>query len=137
MASKSRVLPIILNIRQYGGRIRRALVLELKDILFFTTPVKTGHARSNWIPRMGHAYGGIAGSRENVDYGPQKRGVQEVLDEPTESTRVANLGNRVKYVPKLNGGSSLQAPPHFIEAAIAQAKVNVRLVLGRLKRARR
>lgn len=134
--ARSSVLPIILGIRRYVGRIRRELALELVDILRETTPIDTGHARSNWIPKLGRPYQGVAGSREAVDWGPQQRGIREIIDEPQESRRVANIGNRVRYVPKLNKGSSQQAGPHFIEAALAQAKVNVRMRLGRLKRAR-
>jgi hypothetical protein len=136
MARRSRVLPIVRSIRQYGGRIRRALVLELTAILFETTPFKTGHARSNWLPAMGRPRLIVAGSRAAVSYAEQQRGIREVTEEPDESTRVANLSNKVRYLPKLNRGSSAQAGAHFVEAAIAQAKVNVRARLGRLRRAR-
>ena len=135
MARSAQVLPLIRTLLQYTGRVRRELVIELVGILFEVTPVKTGHARSNWIPRLGHPFRGVAGSRERVDYGPQERGLREIQDEPLTSKRVANLGNNVKYLPRLNTGWSAQAPAAFIQGAIAQAKVNVRIRIGRLKRA--
>lgn len=135
MAS-SRVFPVVKELRKYTGRVRRAIVLELKDILFFTTPFATGHARSNWIPSMGFPHRGVEGSREAVSYAAQERGTAAVSKEPEESTRVANLSNSVSYLPHLNKGSSQQAGAHFVEAAIAQAKVNVRRSIGRLRRAR-
>lgn len=137
MARRSRAYPVILEVRRYVGRIRRRLVLEMKDILFFVTPFATGHARSNWIPSLGPAHRGVVGSREAVSYAAQERGVAAILAEPPESRRVANLSNDVGYIRHLNDGSSAQAGAHFIEAAVAQAIVNVRGELGRLKRAKR
>lgn len=136
MAS-AKVIPVIESIRAYAADVRRLLVLELVDVLRLTTPVDTGHAKSNWIPRLGRPFRGVAGSREKVSYALQERGIREVMDEPAKSRRVANISNSVRYLRYLNQGSSQQAPSGFIQAAIAQAKVNARLKLGRLKRARR
>lgn len=124
------------DLRKYVGRVRRALAEELVRILKETTPVDTHHAESNWIASLGRPYPDVAGSREKVDFGPQERGLVEVRTEPTNSLRVANVVNNVPYIEVLNDGWSQQAPTGFVQAAIAQAKANVRLIIGRLARAK-
>lgn len=135
--NRRKVLPIIESIRGYAGKVRRLLVLELVDILRLTNPVDTGHSRNNWVPGLGHPYRDVDGSRLHPSDAAQKRGIAEVIGEPDTSSRVANIANNVPYVRYLNEGSSQKAPSGYIQAAVAQAKVNARLKLGRLRRSRR
>lgn len=127
---------VITEVRKYIGSVRRVIVLEAVDVLRLTTPVATGHARNNWIPTMGRATNEVCGSRESPSSEAQDRGIREIIDEPLDSRRVASIANNVPYIRHLNEGSSTKAPQGFVEAAIAQAKVNARLLIGRLRRAK-
>lgn len=134
--AKPKVRILITKIRQHAGEVRRELVLELVDILRLTNPVQTGHSRNNWIPQLGHAYQGVDGSRLAPSDTAQKEGIAQIIAEPLDSPRVANIVNNVPYIRHLNEGTSQQAPEGYVEAAVAQALVNVRLRMGRLRRAR-
>jgi len=104
------------------------------------TPVDTGWARSNWVPRMGKPFEGTAGSRPDkirdfnahavgmsativggkIDEGPQKDGVASISG---YRLGIGNLfvTNNVPYIGRLNAGSSKQAPRGFVERAILRA----------------
>lgn len=92
------------------------------------TPVDTGWARANWIPHLGEPVTEPAGSRDDVSTTEQDQGLAQVLgyrltDGP------AYVTNAVPYILELNEGSSRQAPPGFVQIAIAKA-VQVDLAQG-------
>jgi len=104
------------------------------------TPVDTGFASSNWVPRVGAPFTEQAGSRPTsrgdinakaigddskknfgaLDYGPQEDGKVQVA-----GYRLAMgncfVSNNVPYIQPLNNGSSKQQPAGFVERAIAKA----------------
>jgi hypothetical protein len=89
------------------------------------TPVDTGWARANWIPNIGSSFQGTAGTREaaeqgQINTGPQTAGEAAVVSQlrPGQTTHITN---NVPYIVNLNAGSSPQAQPGFVEAAIAKA----------------
>lgn len=135
-AVRSRAYPIVQDIRKYVGRVRRELALEFVAIIREISPVDTSHSRNNWIPSMGRVHYGVDGSRQKPSTAAQDRGIAEIMAEPEESDRVANVSNWVDYVAHLIRGSSKQAPAGYERQAVAQAKVNVRARLGRLRRAK-
>lgn len=137
MAARGRYLPVVQDLRRYVGTARRVIATEMVLILRQTNPFKTGHSRNNWVAQMGHPYRGVDGSRMRPSDAAQRRGLEELAAEPPSSRRVANVSNNVPYVPRLNEGSSEQAGAGYVEAAEAQALVNARLQMGRLRRARR
>lgn len=83
------------------------------------TPVDTGWARANWIPRIGAPFSGVAGSRENVSAGDQGAGVASIIANRTNTN--VFISNNVPYILRLNEGSSQQAPRGFVQAAIKKA----------------
>jgi len=108
------------------------------------TPVDTGWARSNWIPRVGEPQLEPVGSRptgkeENlpvtrgatgrpryslVDFGPQIDGREQVTGYKIDVEAGAQhvfVSNNVPYIGDLNDGSSKQAPAGFVERAIVKA----------------
>lgn len=121
------------RMRELGERIHRnfgTLIKQTTDTvqeyLIEGTPVKSGRARNGW--------------RVSADAPDDTPPDMEGPFDPSGHTRIdANraiiaaeplgtdffITNTVPYIPKLNGGSSLQAPAGFIEKAeaIARAKV--------------
>lgn len=135
-AVRTKAYPIVLELRKYVGRVRRELATEFVAIVRELSPVKTGHSRNNWIPKMGTPFRGVDGSRAAPSSAAQDAGLAEIAAEPQESNRVANVSNWVDYVAHLIRGSSQQAPAGYERQAVAQAKVNVRTRMGRLRRAK-
>lgn len=89
------------------------------------TPVDTGWARANWVPRLTTAFEGTAGTREqaergSVDAATAAKGEADVLRFKLKDARV-HVTNNVHYITELNDGSSRQAPRGFVQAAIAKA----------------
>lgn len=124
--------------RAIGERLRRhvetlfkALVLEIDKELRKATPVDTGHARANWVPSVGAPHAGeVHGAAEHA------AGVGQVLSFKLGDGALW-VSNGVDYVPILNYGTSKQAPPLWIEAAVdravatIQARYNVKIDIDR------
>jgi hypothetical protein len=101
------------------------------------TPIDTGYARSNWIPRIGKPFEGTVGQRPVVDYNARAIGMEGTIGSIDNSTQQAGreevasgyrialgpatITNNVEYIGALNNGSSKQAPKGFIERAIIKA----------------
>jgi hypothetical protein len=85
------------------------------------TPVKTGFASASWICSVGAPYAGVAGSKEDVDYGPQEAGVEGVHGFRLNQGAVF-LVNNTEYIVALNYGHSKQARPGFVESAFERAQ---------------
>lgn len=91
------------------------------------TPVDTGWARANWIPRIGQA-GTTTSKRprkgERASTAEQTAAVAEVAATYTAKKGPIVITNNVPYIVFLNFGSSPQAPSGFVQAAIARAANN-------------
>ena len=90
------------------------------------TPVDTGWARANWIPSIGSAFTGTAGSREDaeqgqIDMSPQSSGIASIAVGYRLKQGSVFISNNVPYIQFLNDGSSRQAPSGFVQAAIFRA----------------
>lgn len=110
------------------------------------TPVDTGWARSNWIPRVGgEPFQGTAGERPkqkidfnaaaiglvgslrlvnvggSIDYGPQQEGLKGISGFRIGFADHIFVSNNVPYIGALNAGSSRQQPAGFVERAIVKA----------------
>jgi hypothetical protein len=98
------------------------------------TPVDTGWARANWIPRIGEPVSGPVGTREqaeagNVNTAEQGAGVVSVAATYKLEQGKVYVSNAVPYIVNLNEGSSRQAPAGFIQANVEKA-VRVDLPAG-------
>jgi len=85
------------------------------------TPVDTGWARANWVPRIGSSTTGAVGSRESVSTSEQQAGVASIVMGYGSKKGPAYITNHVPYIGRLNEGHSKQAPRGFVQAAIQRA----------------
>jgi hypothetical protein len=87
------------------------------------TPVDTGWARANWIPKIGgDPTTTPTGTREAV--GSAENAVQSGLSSLLNYKMFAGpvyITNNVPYILNLNDGTSKQAPTGFVQAAITAA----------------
>ncbi len=119
MARSPQAAQIGENLKALVGGVAKALALEVTAELTAATPVKTGHARRNYVPSIGEPFTG------EDDGEAQAAGQAEVL-----SYRIGDgplyVTNNVPYLPMLVLGSSSQAPAGFDLVAVDQAVENVR-----------
>lgn len=116
---------IVSALEDFVALVVRKLVLDIVANLTASpseggTPVDTGWARSNWIPRIGKTFEGTSGTREAVSAGAQESGKAQVLTYKLDQGPV-HITNNVPYIVFLNDGSSKQAPRGFVQAAIERA----------------
>jgi hypothetical protein len=138
VATSRRVRVVVTSLEQFVERIIRKLALDIVANLVRApseggTPVDTGWARANWVPRIGEPFRGTAGTREqaeagNVSGAEQGAGQASLLGYRLERGRVY-ISNNVPYIGRLNDGYSRQAPRGFVQAAVAKA-VRVDLARG-------
>lgn len=113
------------SLRRFVGGTVRQLALRVHERLVARTPVDTGWARTNWVPQVGSAFEGTAGTREDaeagsLDRGPAEAGISAVRRYTLEQGDV-HVTNNVPYIEKLNAGSSRQAPAAFVQQEIVGA----------------
>jgi hypothetical protein len=101
------------------------LALNIVDGFIRTTPVDTGFARANWVPRIGQPFEGTAGTREDAEAGRINRGEQQAgiasVAAGYSLGPVINITNNVDYITSLNAGSSRKAPANFVQSEIFRA----------------
>lgn len=85
------------------------------------TPVKTGWARANWIPKIGTPVTRPSGSPTSVSGAAQQTGVAEIAATYHFKKGAIYISNNVPYILKLNEGSSKQAAKGFIQANVVEA----------------
>jgi len=93
------------------------------------TPVDTGWARANWIPAIGSPLQQPAGNPDGgvgIAEAAQQSGIGSVLSYKFGSGAVF-ITNNVSYILRLNDGSSQQAPAGFVQRAIQEAVLGVRI----------
>lgn len=94
--------------------IKLAVIID--QVVTIGTPVDTGHARANWQATVGEE------TEEELD-AEDKSGQATITKaravlEARQPEQVIHLTNNVKYVPRLNEGSSAQAPAGFVQAGV-------------------
>lgn len=92
-------------------------VMNLRE----TTPVDTGHARSNWVLSVGRPYTGVDGSRLAVSMAASDAGLALMARYDVGKNPRVFLRNNVEYITYLDEGWSPQAPPNFVAMAINDA----------------
>ena len=85
------------------------------------TPVDTGWAQSNWIPKIGRGFNGVVGSKAGVLTTAQITALLEVQSRYTLKQGKVFINNNVPYILRLNDGYSKQAPAGFVQIAIRKA----------------
>jgi hypothetical protein len=126
------------GLRDEAGKALQVTAEQIHGALVFGTPVggpptspDDPHprlAKSNWIAILG----------ASPDFSPRPpRSENETIDEASSTIRgakadgqitIANGGDKVPYLGRLNNGSSFQAPAGFVEKAIL---AGIRALQGR------
>tara|TARA_R110002153_G_scaffold54447_6_gene151682 strand:- start:1158 stop:1568 length:411 start_codon:yes stop_codon:yes gene_type:complete len=128
MPDDQRQIQIIINaLDGVAEQIIKSVVLDVVANLVKApseggTPVRTGWARANWIPRIGGPSTEAVGDEEAVGLAKaaQQIGLGSVLSYKLASGPVY-ISNNVPYILRLNEGSSNQAPAGFVQRAITLA----------------
>lgn len=122
---KADVRIVVKGLRGFLDRIVRKLVLDCVAELVPATPIDTGWARSNWVPRIGRPFAELAGSYPgtggSLNFGPQNGGLASVAGSYQAAFGPVFITNNVPYIVLLNEGSSRQAPKGFIRQALERA----------------
>ena len=126
MANKkdSNVEEVVAELKNFTDKKVKQLILEVTATLIEDTPVKTGWAQSNWIPKIGSPLSEPVGSKENVTKSEQEKGVA-IIATKYKVPDIVYISNVVEYIVRLNEGTSTQAPSGFVQNAIAKAIAKV------------
>lgn len=109
------------EIRAELSRVIRDSMLLAADNVTNATPVDTTHASTNWILSVGRPFMGIDGTREQPSSAAQEAGIARIETYDVGRDGPIYLRNNVLYVQFLDRGSSQQAPPGFVAAALLGA----------------
>lgn len=116
----SETFRVITGLRRFTSETVVRITLDVIHELVPDTPIKTGWARSNWVPQIGSSRDETTGSQESVDYSAQETAVADVILNYILPAPIY-ISNNVPYINKLNDGSSSQAPSGFVQTAISRA----------------
>ena len=103
---KAQISAIVRGIGGLTERAIRKITLDLHANLVEDTPVDTGWAQANWVPRVGRAYTGGGGRPGNVSAAAaaSASGQAQVLGYRLGQGKVF-VTNNVIYIEPLNGGT--------------------------------
>ncbi len=131
MATSHRVRVVVNSLEDFLHQLIKAITLDIVANLKMAaieggTPVDTGWARANWVPKIGGPFEGTAGTREaaesgNVNEGLSEGGVATVAAKYKTTKGPVHITNNVPYIVNLNEGTSKQAPAGFVQRAIIKA----------------
>lgn len=114
------------NVDRNSDTLVRRVALSVDSVVVVATPVDTGRARSNWQVEIGsmptstiEPYSpGTAGSTAGANS-------QAAIDQAAAKIALHRTGqeihvtNNLDYIGDLNSGKSPQAPPSYVQEAIA------------------
>lgn len=105
-------------LRAHIGAAAGAFIIEVTQQLVIRCPVKTGHARANFVPSVETAFSGVAADGSSQAAGLIVVAAYKIGGGPLFVT------NNVPYIGRLIGGSSSQAPAGWdLEAIDAAAQI--------------
>lgn len=130
------------SIRAKLSQVTRDVIKLAMNNLINSTPVDTGHCASNWIASYKRPFTGIVGSREAVDWGPQRSSLDLLERYDVGRDGAIFIANNVPYLRFLDQGSSQQAPANFVAMALLGGarlaphgyKTRVKAMLNKLAR---
>lgn len=114
---------VLVNLDQTIRRV--AIVVD--TALVETTPVKSGRARSNWLPSLNTPNRNIIEVPKDANGVNLKPPIDPVLSGFKLSDTIL-ITNNLPYIRKLNEGSSVQAPAGFVDIALTKGKRAVKKV---------
>jgi len=95
----------------------KKLVLAIHSDLVIETPVDTGWASNNWVLTIGTFSPDPLGTRENFSTAQMNDGLSSLLNWKVDKGTIY-ITNNVPYISFLNEGTSMQAPPGYVDAII-------------------
>ena len=108
--------------RAYENKVLKRLENTVKEVsvgiadyLYEDTPVKTGRARTNWLPSLNSPQ-----RVTSITY--RKPSIANTLAAYKLSDTVY-ISNNLTYIQRLNNGSSIQAPANFVTMAAQRVLV--------------
>ncbi len=113
-----RVIEILTEVTE---RVVKKITLDVTSNLIATTPVDVGWARANWVPAIGQPVDQPVATRESVNTAAQQAGILSVASSYKLERGLVFVSNNVRYITRLNEGSSKQAPAGFVQNAIEKA----------------
>ena len=107
-----------------ASRMVRATALIINQVLISETPVDTGHAKANWQVGISAPITSEIDEEDPSGASTIERNASTIRSAPPRKDII--LSNNVPYINKLNEGSSSQAPPQFVQIAVATAVAAVK-----------
>ncbi len=107
----------IFDLERFVSNVVKIIAINVTKDITRSTPVLTGHAKSNWIPSISAPRTDVAGSPASVNKGAQKAGIASLAGYSIKRGRVF-IVNNVSYIGDLNNGSSAKAPSGFVQGGI-------------------
>ena len=118
------------ELREFIEKAMRQLTLRVWQTLTVETPVLTGFARAGWTPAEGSPKLGESSPASTVQALAKAQAAALFAKNSQAAVAISKgyrlrtgpvfIVNNVKYLRKLNEGSSAQAPAHFVETAVKQ-----------------
>lgn len=106
------------ELKSFTERKIKEITLAVTANLVEDTPLDTGWARNNWVPRIGVPPEGVAGSRDAVSGAAQGAGLASVAATYALDKGSVFISNNVPYISALNDGHSKQAPSGYVQRSI-------------------
>lgn len=124
-SERQQIRAILRGVAGFVERQVTRITLDITADLIIHTPVDTGWARANWVPRIGQPFEATSGTRPragstSLGGGEQASGQAAVLRYKLPQGMV-HITNNVPYIEPLNEGHSPQEPAGFVQRAIARA----------------
>lgn len=133
MATNKAQLRIVTDkLEKFTGQIVKELSIECVAELSEATPVNTGWAAANWVPKIGEP---VEAPKPQPKAEFTSTLVAQAAEQQIASASIAasyklsnglvSITNNVPYIQDLNEGTSKKAPAAFVQMAIAKAVENV------------
>ena len=119
--AKNQIDMVMSALTEVTEKVIKKITLDTHANLIAATPVDLGWARANWIPAIGTPVTSPTGTPGGYSQSAQLAGIASVATSYTLPRGKVFISNNVKYITKLNEGSSRQAPAGFVQNAISKA----------------
>lgn len=114
------------RVERNSGVIVREIAGTINQTIVFATPVDTGRARANW--QVGVGSSPQAELQEDDPGGGSTVARNQGAIASAREGDIIYISNNVRYITRLNQGSSAQAPAGFVEQAVAAGNRRAREV---------
>lgn len=121
------------RVTKNADKLVRKTAIVADQAVVSATPVDTGRAKSGWIAKVGagstkkqEAYSEGSHGSTSAENAAAALAQAEAVIATYRGGSSIHITNNVKYIGKLNTGTSFQAPANFVETAVGQAVAAVK-----------